>query len=70
MTKYDGQNQLSILLQSRDHSELLDVIDSLQSQGVSHYVPLPQINVCAGQRLPTKVLGVRSIKAWAVYSSS
>ena len=39
----------SILLQSRDHSELLDVIDLLRSQGVSHYVPLPQLIVCGDQ---------------------
>lgn len=39
----------SILLQSRDHSELLDVIHLLRSQGVSHYVPLPQLIVCGDQ---------------------
>lgn len=43
------QDQQPILLQSRDHSELLDVIDLLRSQGVSHYVPLPQLIVCGDQ---------------------
>src|SRR2546423_8697364 len=41
--------QQSILLQSRDHSELLDVIDRLRSQGVNHYVELPQLIVCGDQ---------------------
>lgn len=41
--------QQSILLQSKDHSELLDVIDLLRFQGVSHYVPLPQLIVCGDQ---------------------
>jgi GTPase SAR1 family protein len=49
MASHVGQGQNSILLQSRDHSELLDVIDLLRSQGVSHYVPLPQIIVCGDQ---------------------
>ena len=39
----------SILLQSRDHVELLDVIDLLRSQGISNYVPLPQLIVCGDQ---------------------
>ncbi len=30
---------------------LLDVIDLLRSQGVSHYVPLPQLIVCGDQSL-------------------
>lgn len=45
----NGVDQQSILLQSRDHSELLDIIDLLRSQGVSHYVPLPQLIVCGDQ---------------------
>ena len=38
-----------VLMQSRDHGQLLDVIDSLRSQGVSRYVPLPQLIVCGDQ---------------------
>ena len=36
-------------MQSKDHGELLDVIDLLRSQGISQYVPLPQIIVCGDQ---------------------
>ena len=36
-------------LQSKDHGQLLDVIDLLRSQGISHYVPLPQLIVCGDQ---------------------
>ncbi|SPQ20272.1 d2ff7535-15ba-4b15-bbe1-66474a22c4e8 [Thermothielavioides terrestris] len=36
-------------LQSRDHRDLLDVIDKLRSQGLSQYVDLPQIIVCGDQ---------------------
>lgn len=32
-----------------DHRDLLDIIDSLRSQGVSHYVGLPEIIVCGDQ---------------------
>ncbi|KAJ0107643.1 P-loop containing nucleoside triphosphate hydrolase protein [Diaporthe amygdali] len=32
-----------------DHRGLLDIIDSLRSQGVSHYVDLPEIIVCGDQ---------------------
>ncbi|KAJ9138996.1 p-loop containing nucleoside triphosphate hydrolase protein [Coniochaeta hoffmannii] len=32
-----------------DHRDLLDIIDSLRSQGVSHYVDLPEIIVCGDQ---------------------
>ncbi|KAM3553722.1 hypothetical protein ARSEF4850_006795 [Beauveria asiatica] len=32
-----------------DHRDLLDIIDSLRSQGVSYYVDLPQIIVCGDQ---------------------
>jgi GTP-binding protein EngB required for normal cell division len=34
---------------SKDQLELLDSIDSLRSQGISHYVSLPQIIVCGDQ---------------------
>lgn len=49
MATHGTHDEQSILLQSRDHSELLDIIDLLRSQGVSHYVPLPQIIVCGDQ---------------------
>lgn len=32
-----------------DHRDLLDIIDSLRLQGVSHYVDLPEIIVCGDQ---------------------
>src|SRR3954471_7826018 len=32
-----------------DHRDLLDIIDRLRSQGVSHYVDLPEIIVCGDQ---------------------
>lgn len=34
---------------SGDHRDVLDVIDTLRSQGFSHYVQLPQIIVCGDQ---------------------
>ena len=37
------------MLQSKDHGELLDVIDQLRSHGVDHHVPLPQLVVCGDQ---------------------
>ncbi|RYP16735.1 hypothetical protein DL765_004971 [Monosporascus sp. GIB2] len=37
------------LIQSSNHRALLDVVDSLRSHGVSHYVDLPQIIVCGSQ---------------------
>ena len=37
------------LLQSQDHLKLLDEIDRLRSQGISHYVSLPQLIVCGDQ---------------------
>ena len=36
-------------LNSQEQSDLLDTVDSLRSQGVSHYVSLPQIIVCGDQ---------------------
>ena len=36
-------------LQPAEHEELLNVIDTLRSQGVSRYVDLPQIIVCGDQ---------------------
>ena len=42
-------NMFQTSLQSEDHGELLDVIDVLRSQGISHYVRLPQLIVCGDQ---------------------
>ncbi|KAK7995043.1 hypothetical protein PG990_013816 [Apiospora arundinis] len=39
----------SAMLQSQDHKDLLDVIDTLRSQGLSRFVDLPQIIVCGDQ---------------------
>ncbi|KAK5044839.1 hypothetical protein LTR84_010377 [Exophiala bonariae] len=43
-------------LQTAQHEELLNIIDTLRSQGISRYVDLPQLIVCAisGLRFPTK----------------
>lgn len=45
--------QKDIMLESDiavgDHRDLLDIIDSLRSQGVNHYVDLPEIIVCGDQ---------------------
>ena len=37
------------LLQSSDEINLLDTVDELRSQGVSHYLSLPQLIVCGDQ---------------------
>ena len=39
----------SVALQSRDHRDLLDIIDKLRSKGISKYVDLPEIIVCGDQ---------------------
>lgn len=39
----------SVALQSKDHRDLLDIIDKLRSQGTSRYVDLPEIIVCGDQ---------------------
>lgn len=39
----------SVSLQSKDLEELLNTIDNLRSQGISHYVDLPQLIVCGDQ---------------------
>jgi GTP-binding protein EngB required for normal cell division len=39
----------SILLQSKDHRDLLDIIDTLRSRGINRYVDLPEIIVCGDQ---------------------
>ncbi|KAF2703656.1 hypothetical protein K504DRAFT_443514 [Pleomassaria siparia CBS 279.74] len=38
-----------ILLQSKDHRDLLDIVDKLRSKGVGRYVDLPEIIVCGDQ---------------------
>ncbi|KAL8706330.1 MAG: hypothetical protein Q9201_000613 [Fulgogasparrea decipioides] len=47
----DGDADIDRLssLQSKDHGQLLDVIDLLRSQGINHYVSLPQLIVCGDQ---------------------
>ncbi|KAI0534900.1 P-loop containing nucleoside triphosphate hydrolase protein [Xylaria digitata] len=42
--QYDGGQ-----LQTKDHRDLLDAIDTLRSQGIDRYVDLPQIIVCGDQ---------------------
>ncbi|EXJ78226.1 hypothetical protein A1O3_09387 [Capronia epimyces CBS 606.96] len=39
----------AIQLQSKDHEEILNVIDQLRSEGISRYVNLPQLVVCGDQ---------------------
>ncbi|PVH84492.1 dynamin family protein [Cadophora sp. DSE1049] len=36
-------------IHSSNHRDLLDIVDALRSNGVSHYVDLPQIIVCGSQ---------------------
>jgi len=48
MASSDIQDQTH-RLQSDDHLKLLDEIDKLRSQGISHYVSLPQLIVCGDQ---------------------
>lgn len=38
-----------ISLQSKDHGDLLNIIDNLRSQGISRYIDLPQLIVCGDQ---------------------
>jgi GTP-binding protein EngB required for normal cell division len=42
-------HKTSGFIQSESHRDLLDIVDTLRSQGVSHYVDLPQIIVCGSQ---------------------
>jgi ABC-type branched-subunit amino acid transport system ATPase component len=39
----------SLELQSKDHRDLLDIIDKLRSKGISKYVDLPEIIICGDQ---------------------
>ncbi|KAI0110612.1 P-loop containing nucleoside triphosphate hydrolase protein [Hypoxylon sp. NC0597] len=45
----DISQKTSGFIQSHNHRDLLDIVDSLRSHGVSHYVDLPQIIVCGSQ---------------------
>ncbi|OTB09886.1 hypothetical protein K445DRAFT_323530 [Daldinia sp. EC12] len=45
----DISQKTSGLIQSSNHRDLLDIVDSLRSHGVSHYIDLPQIIVCGSQ---------------------
>ncbi|OTB00157.1 hypothetical protein M426DRAFT_324476 [Hypoxylon sp. CI-4A] len=45
----DISQKTSGFIQSSNHRDLLDIVDSLRSHGVSHYVDLPQIIVCGSQ---------------------
>lgn len=38
-----------VALQSKEHRDLLDIIDKLRSKGISRYVDLPEIIVCGEQ---------------------
>lgn len=38
-----------VSLQSKDHEDLLNIIDTLRSQGISRYIDLPQLIVCGDQ---------------------
>ncbi|KAL9099779.1 MAG: hypothetical protein Q9163_004766 [Psora crenata] len=49
MGEHAAMNMTTPSLQSKDHGELLDIIDLLRSQGISHYVRLPQLIVCGDQ---------------------
>ncbi|KAK9413439.1 putative GED domain-containing protein [Seiridium unicorne] len=51
MASLAGQisEKTSGFIQSSNHRDLLDIVDSLRSHGVSHYVDLPQIIVCGSQ---------------------
>lgn len=46
----DTKGDLPVVsLQSKDHEELLNIIDKLRSQGISRYIDLPQLIVCGDQ---------------------
>lgn len=42
-------SQPQVHLQTQQHDELLDLIDSLRSQGITRYIDLPQLIVCGDQ---------------------
>lgn len=39
----------SVALQSKEHRDLLDIVDKLRSQGTDRYVDLPEVLVCGDQ---------------------
>ncbi|KEF54458.1 uncharacterized protein A1O9_09625 [Exophiala aquamarina CBS 119918] len=42
-------SQPEVLLQTPQQDELIDVVDALRSQGITHYIDLPQLIVCGDQ---------------------
>lgn len=44
-----SDQQPQVHLQTREHEELLTVIDTLRSQGTTNYIDLPQLVVCGDQ---------------------
>jgi len=46
---HDPSGERSVFLPSNDHGDLLNIIDDLRSQGISHYIDLPQVIVCGDQ---------------------
>ncbi|KAJ9143991.1 hypothetical protein NKR19_g6602 [Coniochaeta hoffmannii] len=54
----------SVALQSKDHRDLLDIVDKLRSQGLGRYVDLPEIIVYGDQSagkssVPEAISGLR-----------
>ena len=49
MTKATVADGPQVSLQSKDHEELLNIIDHLRGQGISRYIDLPQLIVCGDQ---------------------
>lgn len=45
----DQAPTLTVQLQSKDHKEILNVIDQLRAEGISKYINLPQLIVCGDQ---------------------
>lgn len=45
----DSLSEPSVFLQSKDHGDLLNIIDELRSQGTGHYIDLLQVIVCGDQ---------------------
>lgn len=42
-------NQPQVLFQTPQQDELIDLVDTLRSQGITHYIDLPQLIVCGDQ---------------------
>lgn len=49
MGDHSGLEEPLISLPSKDHSDLLNIIDNLRSQGISRFIDLPQLIVCGDQ---------------------